>query len=392
MNLTLNLIRATRASNSITKPRRDLPSPFIRLRSTRRDGFMAPKVMLFAGAPAPSTVNEASCTITNLDPRLEGFLGLNALSHTGSRSQEGDDKPSQSLRYAPWRAISLKTHAPLSFSQTHQVDNSATAFDGNYFFTTADVSGLSEDVTRSFQEAEEILSQFCEQSLAAHNPVPSSQLEGETTYPSFTSLEETSFLSTISATKSEVTPRELGVAGHLSDLEDIPPPKDILAAIPSTITVNLIVGIISIAQPRTVTTRWGRQLSLVEVLVGDETRSGFAVTFWLSSDSVSASTISKLRRQDVVLLRNVALHVFRNKIYGQSLRKGLTQINLLWRRDGSGYYSTRQLSKGRQGNPQMEKTRRTKDWVLHFVGADGRSEAGRKRPRKSWDQPPDDTQ
>lgn len=356
---------------------------------------MAPKVMLFAGAPAPSTVDEGSCTITKLDSRIESFLGLDSSSSNSTRKGVSENTTAHGIQYAPWRSLPLHQR-PLhtGFSQVHQIAHASTPFNADYFFTTADVSALSQGGNWSFEEVEDVLSQFCEQSLAVHNPLPSSQLESEDWDPSFTSLDETSFLTTSSNGKSEVTPHPpLATPSHLSDLEDIPPPRDITATIPSTITVNLIVGVISIAQPRTVTTRWGRQLSLIEVLVGDDTKSGFAITFWLSSDSISESQLSKLQRQDVVLMRNVALHVFRNKVYGQSLRKGLTQLNLLWRRDGSGYYSTRALSQTAQGNPQMEKTKKTKDWVLHFVGADQLSTMTCKtRPRKSWDQPPEDTQ
>lgn len=180
---------------------------------------------------------------------------------------------------------------------------------------------------------------------------------------------------------------------HLSDLEDVPSARRILALSPQTVTLNLIVAVISIAQPRTVTTRWGTTLSLVEILVGDDTKSGFGVTFWLSSDQATIGQISKLRRQDVVLMENVALHVFRGKVYGQSLRKNLTRVNLLWRSEGGGYYQSRDLAqRAAAKHPQQEKTRLVKDWVLHFVGRDSGAITRKRASRLSWDQPPDDTQ
>lgn len=182
------------------------------------------------------------------------------------------------------------------------------------------------------------------------------------------------------------------VPPHLSDLEDIPRAHQVLALNPQTITVNLIVGIISIAQPRTVTTRWGRSMCLIEILVGDETKSGFAITFWVPSDAVAGSKVSLVRNQDVVLMQNVALHVFRGKVYGQSLRRDMTRINLLWRRDGGGQYTTRDLnmrSRSRH-DPQRDKTRAVKEWTLHFVG--GEAKAQESKGKKSWDEPPDDTQ
>jgi hypothetical protein len=211
------------------------------------------------------------------------------------------------------------------------------------------------------------------------------------------SLDETSFMSASSTHPSSLVKTPLPPC-HLSDVEDIPPPKEILSLAPATVTVNLIAGIISIAQPRTVTTRYGRQLSLVELLVGDETKSGFGVTFWLGGDSIPASVLANLRRQDVVLMRNVALNVFRNKVYGQSLRKGLTKVDVLWRRDGGGFYSRRRMNSTRKHSssgrpdPQLNKARKVKDWVIHFVGGDRPATRRTTAARKSWDQPPDDTQ
>ena len=165
------------------------------------------------------------------------------------------------------------------------------------------------------EDAAAVLTEFCEQSLAQHNSLSSSQLDDSL------DSEETSFVTTASTDPGSMPPPP--VPSHLSDLEDIPSAKRITALQPQTVTLNLIVGVLSIAQPRTVTTRWGATLSLVEVLVGDDTASGFAVTFWLSSEGAAESSIVGLRRQDVVLMENVALHVFRGKVYGQSLRKGL---------------------------------------------------------------------
>lgn len=119
--------------------------------------------------------------------------------------------------------------------------------------------------------------------------------------------------------------------------------------------------------------------------MGDDTATGFAVTFWVPADKVAESDVVKLRRQDVVLLENVALHVFRGKVYGQSLRRGLTKLHLLWRGEGGGSYSTRSLRSGE--NPQIEKTRVVREWVLRFVGLDRGLVKG-----VDWDKPPDDTQ
>ncbi|CEI60961.1 hypothetical protein FVEN_g2400 [Fusarium venenatum] len=341
---------------------------------------MAPRLLLFAGAPPSSSLNSESCTITRIDDSFAEFLGL--------ASQKPTQKPLSNI--APWRSLPLN-RKPLhtGFSQTHDV--SVNLVNQSEFFTTAEVS--FKEQSQSFEgggDAETTLSQFYDQSLALHNPVPSSQLDSfqETTFEE-TSFEGTSFMTTLAVERVDATE---SVPSYLSDLEDIPPAPKILALHPQTITLNIIAGIISIAQPRTVTTRWGRTLSLIEILLGDETKTGFAVTFWLEESNAACAEISSLRRQDIVLMQNVALHVFQNKVYGQSLRRGMTKVSLLWRRDGSGLYSTRDLSKRGQMHPQLQKAKKVKDWVLRFVGAAAGVKTRASRARLSWDRPPDDTQ
>ncbi|KJZ78466.1 hypothetical protein HIM_01857 [Hirsutella minnesotensis 3608] len=243
-------------------------------------------------------------------------------------------------------------------------------------------------------DEDDLWTQFCEESLAQHTSLSPSQLGDSLASLDSDNDDDSSLLSTTlsssrldASTVSEPPPPPVPL--HLSDLEDVPPARRILALQPQTVTLNLIVGVISVAQPRPVTTRWGQALALVEVLVGDDTAAGFAITFWLPAAQADSSIVAALRRQDVVLLENVALHVFRGKVYGQSLRKGLTRISLLWRHDGTGYYSTRHLNRTHP-HPQQQKARLVKNWVLHFVGRDP-SDTGTKRLH-SWDIPPDDTQ
>ncbi|PNP82400.1 hypothetical protein FNYG_04109 [Fusarium nygamai] len=335
---------------------------------------MAPRLLLFAGAPPASSLTTQSCTITQIDDSFNEFLGL---------APQGT-APVSSPNIAPWRSLPLN-RKPLhtGFSQTHNI--SINLANQSEFFTTAEISFKEQSQSFEGEDPENVLSQFYDHSLALHNSIPSSQLDSfeETTF------EETSFMTTSSTGHLDMRD---AVPSHLSDLEDIPPARRILALNPQTVTLNIIAGIISIAQPRTVTTRWGRSLSLVEILLGDDTKTGFAVTFWLAEENNAAAEISALRRQDVVLMQNVALHVFKDKVYGQSLRRGMTKVSLLWRRDGSGLYSTRELSKRGQMHPQLQKAKQVKDWVLKFVGADVGVKTRARKTRVSWDTPPDDTQ
>jgi hypothetical protein len=357
-----------------------------------------PRIILFAGAPPPISVNPESCTLDGFDEAFQRFFGRLDGKH---QKHQHTDLPSDSEiasqlpTHAVWRSVPLNRR-PLhtGLSQNHSFLSGS--FQGHRdFFTTADAVSVYE--TQSFDGGEDggtILAQFCEESLAAHTLMPSSQLGSfnlENTDDGTTSFmtNDTDEVSLQDRTNPLTPPVPL----HLSDLEDVPSASRILALSPQTVTLNLIVAVISIAQPRTVTTRWGTTLSLVEVLVGDDTKSGFGVTFWLSNDQATTGQISKLRRQDVVLMENVALHVFRGKVYGQSLRKNLTRVNLLWRSEGGGYYQSRDLAqRAASKHPQQEKTRLVKDWVLHFVGRDSGAVTRKRASRLSWDQPPDDTQ
>ncbi|KAM4062979.1 Nucleic acid-binding, OB-fold protein [Hirsutella rhossiliensis] len=332
-----------------------------------------PKVILMAGAPPPSALDDmSSCTVTRFD---EPFHTLLRLPNDSFSSDADGDIPSQPTHVA-WRSIPLARSLTMLSQRHDALDASLHASPD--LFTTADVSDplLSRDDT----SAEDAWTQFCEHSLAQHHP-SSQPLDDSVAVDDETAL---------SANLSSVMPAD-PVPLHLSDLEDVPRAKRIVALQPQTVSLNLIVGVISIAQPRSVTTRWGQRLSLVELLVGDNSATGFAVTFWLSASQAEESSVVRLRRQDVVLMENVALHVFRGKVYGQSLRRGLTRVNLLWRSDGTGHYSTRRLDRENAAkHPQQEKARLVKDWVLHFVGRDPVSTT--RKPRKSWDNPPDDTQ
>ncbi|ODA82396.1 hypothetical protein RJ55_00903 [Drechmeria coniospora] len=336
---------------------------------------MPAKIIILAGAPAPSTVNLSSC--------VDDIGKASRCFDAEGEFERRDSRPA-------WRSLSL-IRKPLhtGFSLVHDVHD--TPFQGSAtFFTTADVCVEGSRLPPG-SDADAVMAQFFEQTLAEHGTDSSPPPED-----SFATDDATSMLTASSAdithTYTDSMPPPPAPPA-LSDLKDVPAASRIAALQPQTLTLNLIVGVISIAQPRTVTTRWGKPLSLVEVLVGDNTATGFAITFWLSSEDADSSVL-KLRRQDVVLVEKVALHVFRDKVYGQSLRRGMTRVSLLWRQDGSGRYSTRSLASKRMAaaeRPQQEKARLVKDWVLCFVGRDSGATT-RRSLRRSWNRPPDDTQ
>ncbi|KAI9810363.1 MAG: hypothetical protein M1826_003639 [Phylliscum demangeonii] len=169
-------------------------------------------------------------------------------------------------------------------------------------------------------------------------------------------------------------------------LDALPTAAYLASIVPATMTVNLIAAVIQISARRTVQTRRaGRAMDIVEMVVGDETRAGFTITFWLPPDAPSTprprppppppppahnavaaaaaaaaagrlpAILSSLRPGQVVLAQNVALSSFRGCVYGQSLRRDMTRLFGL--------------------SPRLDhahpKIRRVRDWMLQFVAGAG---------------------
>lgn len=343
-----------------------------------------PRILIFAGAPEPDWSSP------DLPP-----------------PSAPDRAPPASASAPAWRSLPLHRGAlKTGFSQHHGLPASFRP-PAHFFNLSLEAAGSPASSAASSQE---LLTRFYDHSLALHRGLPSSQLPQPSQSFDTTATDSFADNTTVADTtlgdsdneqdETTVLRPPLATAHHLSDIEDIPPAPELLRLAPQTVTVNLVAGVISVSPARSITTRWGTELSLVEVLLGDDTRAGFSVTFWIPTTAATTARPvaqgvippSELRRQDVVLLQNVALHVFRGKVYGQSLRRGLTRTTLLYRRDGggAGHYRRRDLESGRaEAHPQLAKTRRVWEWVLRFVGGEERPQAkgGRKR---GWDLPPDD--
>ena len=269
------------------------------------------------------------------------------------------------------------------------------------------------------------LSEYYDHSISIHEAIPSSQFSyfSDSMTPSTPIFESNEEMfppsqSALPRTPSGIirTPsqRRLSQAPRpktLSELQDIPNARYLDSISPQTMTVNLIIGIISIAPPRTVVTgaKYGkpREVDLVEMIVGDDTKSNFTVSMWLpremrvnwkdggkpnpeGSRSILRRNLRFMRPRDVVLLQNVALSSFRGKVHGQSLRGDVTKIDLLFRKkvdddDLSGVYSVSNLrTASASKDAQVVRVRKVRDWLSDFVGdRDGLvpTMAGRKGKR-----------
>lgn len=242
---------------------------------------------------------------------------------------------------------------------------------------------------------DEALSEFYEHSFALHEGLglfaEGDSLNHDTSLDIShshldTSLNDTS-MSPSSLESSGKPPNALTTVGHLSDLEDIPDAAYLQSIAPHRVTVNLIVAIIHVSPRRCVRTRWGRETDIVEILVADETRSGFRVTCWLptspnnniNNNSAQRQTpleqsLATLRPRDIVLFQCVALTSFRGQVYGQTLRYNMTKVDLLSRRpldagDPQGVFKWKKVvDTSETEDRQLRKVRKVWKWVMDFVG------------------------
>lgn len=258
---------------------------------------------------------------------------------------------------------------------------------------------------------ESALSQFYDHSFAVHetSEISVSGLpEDDISQLSDTGLESLLAPAVIpdEAGATELPPT-LQISGKLSDLQEIPTARHLQSIVPQTMTVNLIVGVVAIHPPRRVVTRqWKTEYDIIELIVGDETRSGFGINFWVAPDKSSGAkdqeiarlgrSLATLRPQDIILLRTVGLSSFRDRVYGQSLRGGMTKVDLLHRRlvdatDAGGFYQGGIPARSSHDD-LLPKVRRVRDWILRFVGTTegaGGGQSGMFQAQRGTRLPPD---
>ena len=315
-----------------------------------------------------------------------------------------------------WRQLPLnQQHLPTGLTQaSYQADagNEPGTIEEASFASAADISSAtSDDVAPNMQIdnspqglKDDSLSDFYEESFAVHN-LPSSQVIGNDALDG-TFLSTSDAISDVTTSQSTQEPsqdfhsitRARLALSRPTDLQNIPNAGHLRSITPQTMTIDLVVGIISIPAPRMVKTRTGsRTLELVEMVVGDETKAGFTINIWLPAAHEAITSqprtndlwteLSALRPQDVVLAKNVALNSFRGRVYGQSLRRGVTSLNLLYRipvdaTDLKGAFTFRNLQATSDDNTKVTKLARVRYWVMSFVGTGTRLPGDERRQFK----------
>ncbi|EPS33494.1 hypothetical protein PDE_08456 [Penicillium oxalicum 114-2] len=252
-------------------------------------------------------------------------------------------------------------------------------------------------VEKGSPKDDSILSEFYDHSFVAHETSGlsvSQQGEDEVSTQESEHLQEPDENDPASgvpdSNKAKDYPSSLPIVGAIRDLNNVPTAYYLQSIIPQTMTVNLVVGVIAIHPPRRVVTqRYKTEMDIVEVIVGDETRAGFGVNFWLTVPTPTAcrslpenqlhQSLAELRPRDIILLRNVGLGSFRQQVYGHSLRGGMTRVELLARRpvdatDMAGivtedqFLSQRDASHHGHADRLLRKAIRVRRWVRQFVG------------------------
>lgn len=338
------------------------------------------RCILLTGAPAAEDLNWEE---KNLHSHFDKG------SRTSSHARTDDSQQVESSWQAPkWRALATTPERAQRSRERPQTQ----------FFSFSDQ--LPElDIAKK--------QDFLEHSIALIDDLVSSQIAptavDETTFLNSTTLSFASDtsrpISDVSELSKSPTKQQLPSNLPLTDIKQIPPASHILSISPQTMTINLLCAVISVSQPRSVKLRRrAATMEILDLVLGDDTRAGFSVSFWLPPlDSQHSrveekedlrATLQSLRAGDVVFTTNVALSVWRSAVYGQSLgRRWARNSTRVFKVETDG--SERGLSFGAAG-----KLARVKCWRDEFIGKSVGTQGvgkGKKRSRRGYEEelPPD---
>ncbi|CAI7645250.1 unnamed protein product [Penicillium glandicola] len=329
---------------------------------------MSRKTIFLVGAPLPGSLNWDTDELLNTP--MPPF-------HEDTKSPE--QQLSLDQQPVKWRVL----RSPLVDKLGDNYD-SFQGYEDPAFFVSHQLA-VATGVPQGHPE--DSILQFYDHSFAIHETskvVSSDMYVADTTQES--SLDEDSIsVSSTGLDKADTprSPRILHIPGPLSNLQDLPTARYVQSIAPQTMTVNMIVGVLAVHPPRRIVTRqWKTELDLIELVVGDETRAGFGVNFWLKPEKPTAAknneadrlgrSLTSLRPRDIILLRTVGLSTFQDRVYGQSLRRGMTTVELLHRQpvdvtDAVGFYQGRIQEGSSRDDQPLLKARRVRNWMLGFV-------------------------
>ncbi|KAK5119678.1 hypothetical protein LTR85_007253 [Meristemomyces frigidus] len=350
---------------------------------------MATKCILLTGAPEADSLKwDEGASLSEFESPVKRFLGH-------STAAPGTSVEASTYELPKWRAVPMSARASDTNDYADEDGRPQTQF-----------LPFGDDVANGKDRL-----QFLEQSLARLTDLDSSQIApvaDDTTFISAgsftTSFDSTSYptsygsFSTTSPTQGTASTQQqqLHFTGTITDIKRIPSADHLLRLAPQTITVNLLAAVITVSPSRTVRLRKrSGEMDIIELLVGDETRAGFSISFWLApADSQRKDAddmrhiLRQLRAGDVVLLQNIALSAFKDCVYGQSLSKRFARNST----------SLAVLSQP-QGLPaQLQaKYSSVRQWSYDFVGRDRErvmlgGGSGKRSGKRVREELPPDTQ
>ena len=338
-----------------------------------------PAAVVFTGAPDMRSLSWTAEDLTA--PPLPCFSDTNP---------PNSSRFSSTIARPAWRSLQLEQyHLPTGVTPKGAewyVDGDlsrSSPVEETSFLNTNSISLLSSTESDSHPpssaEAEELISQFYEHSIALHEAIPSSQIvDSDPSNQSSSSQSSSSSNYSLSHSAVKRQKPAMPPSVHLSELREIPNATYLKSINPQTITVNLIVGLISISAPRAIKLRKnGGSVLLIEMTVGDETKAGFGINLWLPSSKSQMGNLQQktndLRPRDIIMIRNLALSSFQGNVYGQSLRKETTKVDLLYRvaldkHDRKGIVHARDLDESENEDGYVGKVKKVRNWVMLFVG------------------------
>ncbi|KAA8911004.1 hypothetical protein FN846DRAFT_936932 [Sphaerosporella brunnea] len=165
----------------------------------------------------------------------------------------------------------------------------------------------------------------------------------------------------------------------LTDLEDIPRLGAVAAAPSNSLRITSLVTVLSISQPRPVSTKFRQKAQVVTLTVGDPTRAPFRIDVWLVDNPRTVdemelrAVVRELRVQDVIVVKNLRLAVWKDTIFANTWKVGSaggSSVWLVYRLRCEDAEERRRWRKWRWDEtvPAERKVARTIKWAENFVG------------------------
>lgn len=229
----------------------------------------------------------------------------------------------------------------------------------NVSFDSIEQTQRFNDTTIGFEGHSIQVDDFVQHSLAFHDTLLSSQIADDTFQDdtiSSSSFLTTSFDSAISKVSdedsetNEASVLQLPPKVVVTPLGSLPNAKYLQSIYPQTPTPTLLCVLTADVELREVIVRrGGYKMQIYEITVADNTGPTLKVSFWFRpgrnpdpKQETLRKTVDELKTGDILLLRNIALNIYNDNVYGQSLNtrisKARTTVEVLSRADGSSRY------------------------------------------------------